>query len=76
MAFLQLVKVLRDVLGKMPNLNPVQWSQPFVGRFERFARPALYLYSRVLWRWKNYYGRKGIFKNKEKSSEIHNQMHT
>ena len=37
---------------QMPNLNPVQWSETFVGRFEQFARPAQYLYFRVLWRLK------------------------
>ena len=42
----------RCLWGQMPNLNPVQWSETFVGRFERFARPARYLYFRVLWRWK------------------------
>ena len=38
--------------GQMPNFNPVQWRGTFVGRFERFARPARYLFFRVLWRWK------------------------
>ena len=51
MAFLHLVKVVRCFWGQMPNWNPVQWSDTFVGRFERFARPARYLYFRVLWRW-------------------------
>ena len=37
-------------LGQMPHLNTVQWSETFVGRFERFARPARHLYFRVLWR--------------------------
>ena len=36
----------------MSNLNTVQWSETFVGRFERFARPARYLYFRLSWRWK------------------------
>ena len=35
----------------MPNLNPVQWSEIIVGRFEQFARPVWNLYFRVLWRW-------------------------
>ena len=46
---MHLVKVVCDVFEKnLPNLNPVQWSETFVGRFERFARPARYLYFRVL----------------------------
>ena len=57
----------------MPNSNPVQLSETFVGRFEQFARPARYLYFRVFWRWKNQHDRKGIFQNKEKSSEIDNK---
>ena len=44
MAFLPFVQVVHDVLGQMPNLNPVQWTETFVGRFERFERPARYLY--------------------------------
>ena len=49
MAFLHLVKVVRDVFwGQMPNLILVQLSKTFVGRFERFARPARYLCFRVL----------------------------
>ena len=47
----------------MPNLIPVQWSETFVEWFERFARPARYLYVRVLWRWINQYGRKGVSQN-------------
>ena len=38
----------RCFLGQMPNLNPMQWSETFVSQFERFARPARYLYFRVL----------------------------
>ena len=45
--------------GQMPNLNPVQWSETFVGRFEQFARPARYLYFRVLWKWNKLVRSKG-----------------
>ena len=54
----------------------VQWSETFVGRFERFAQPAGYLYFQVLWRWKNKCGREGIFQNNENSSETDNKTHT
>ena len=50
--FCILYKLCAMFWGHMLNLNPVQWSEIFVGRFERFARPARYLYFRVLWRWK------------------------
>ena len=73
---LHLVKVMHDVLGQMLNLNPVQWSETFVGLFERFARPARYLYFRVICRWKNQYDREGVFQNNDKSSEIDSKTHT
>ena len=77
MAFLHIVKVVHDVFeDKCHILTSVQWYETFVGRFGRFARPARYLYFRVLWRWKNQYGREGIFQNNENSSEIDNKTHT
>ena len=47
MAFLHLVKVVRDVLSTNAIFEPCSVKQNFVGRFERFARPARYLYFRV-----------------------------
>ena len=78
MAFLHLVKVVRDVFffGQLSNFNYVQWSKTFVGWFERCARPARYLYFRILWRWKKQYRREGIFQNNKKSSEVDNKTHT
>ena len=62
--------------GQMPNLNPVQWSETFVGRFERFVRPARYLYLWVFWRLKKkQYGRVVIFQHNEKSPEIDSKTH-
>ena len=51
-AFLHLVKVLRNVFRTTAKFEPVQWSGTFVGRYVRFARPARDLYFRALWRWK------------------------
>ena len=61
---------VRCFRGKIPNLNPVQWREGLEGRFERFARPARFLYLWVLWTLNNPYDRKEIIQNNEKSAEI------
>ena len=52
MAFLHLVKVVRDFLQTHAKLEPESVTRIFVDRFEQFERPARYLYFRVLWKWK------------------------
>ena len=78
MAFSHLVKNVQDVSeDKMPNLNLVQWSETFVGQFERFGQSARYLFFRVIIKVKiSVWSRGNVPKNNEKSSEIDNKTHT
>ena len=60
MTFLHWVKDVRDFCEeKNSNLNPVQWSETFLCKFERFARPARYFFFRVLWKWNKLVRSKG-----------------
>ena len=42
--FASCISCARCFWGQMTNLNPVQWSETFVGRCARFARTPWYLY--------------------------------
>ena len=61
---------------KTPNLNLVQWSETFVGQFERFGQSARYLYYRVIMKVQRSVRSRGNVHKQRKSSQIDNKTHT
>ena len=76
MTFSHLEKVARDVFfRKNATYEPGSVKRNFCRAIWTVCTNVRYLYFRVLWTWKNQYGREGMFQNNEKSSEMDNKTH-